>query len=202
MVIVNQSTEHPSCPVLGRNQRVNDYWSYMVIKPKTTFRRPGLEFVVTYFDNPGIVMPPTVTKWVSRIYMPDFLNKLHQATIRYASGKDLSLISDERFNDDAEEMGGTAIDFFCNNVPDPGFEYPPEKELHSSPGKRVKHGGGGDKGSKSSRKNPSVDAKQSQSADQLELETSSDNELETGEKSGEGKRTSWWSYLHPFSYFA
>lgn len=198
MVIVNQSTEHPNCPVQPKNQRVNDYWSYMVIKPITTFRKNGLEFVVTYFDNPGIVMPATVKKWVSRIYMPDFLNKLHQATIRYASAKDLSLARDERFNDDAEEDVG--LDYFWERCPDPGFEYPPERMLDLSVHYELGPSSGGDKElqGKSCDKSP-LDKVQSESADQQER---NDEEAETEDKTGEGKRNSWWSYLHPYSYFA
>lgn len=53
ILIVNKSTKHPSCPVKPGLQRVKEYWSFMVIKPKTTFEEPGLEFILTYFDNPG-----------------------------------------------------------------------------------------------------------------------------------------------------
>lgn len=199
MVIVNQSTKHPNCPEEPKNQRVNDYWSYMVIKPKTTFRKSGLEFVVTYFDNPGIVMPPTVTTWVARIYMPDFLNKLHQATLRYATGKDLSLEGDERFNDDMEDVNGT--DFFWNYCPDPGFEYPAEGEVLYNTQTNVRTGGGGDDSGKTSRK---VKREvQSESADQEEnVGREDENESETETEEIKNTRTSWWSYLHPYSYFA
>lgn len=53
ILIVNKSTKHPSCPVKPGLQRVKEYWSFMVIKPRTTFDEPGLEFILTYFDNPG-----------------------------------------------------------------------------------------------------------------------------------------------------
>lgn len=198
MVIVNQSTEHPSCPPLPKNQRVHDYWSYMVIKPKTTFRKPGLEFVVTYFDNPGIVMPPTITKWVSRIYMPDFLSKLHQATIRYATGKDLSLLRDERFNDDAEEEE-EALDYFWNICPDPGFEYPPDRDLKIRAQNGVKADGGG--GDRSHRESVCLDRHQSESVDQVEGDVAAEDE-ESQTEGKKGTRSSWWSYLHPYSYFA
>lgn len=202
MVIVNQSTEHPNCPVVPKNQRVNDYWSYMVIKPETTFRKNGLEFVLTYFDNPGIVIPPTVTTWVAKTHMPDFLNRLHLATIRYAQGKDLSLARDERFNDDlAEEVAIDALDFFWNYCPEPGFEYPPEREISFS---GVTGGqGGGEGGNRNEIMRITrgiVNEVQSESADQAEVEVAENEEPETEERSR--GRTSWWSYLHPYSYFA
>lgn len=52
-LIVNRSTKHPDCPPVGGLQRVKEFWSYMVIKPKTTPDEPGLEFILTYYDNPG-----------------------------------------------------------------------------------------------------------------------------------------------------
>lgn len=59
----------------------------MVIKPSTTFKKPGLEYVLTYFDNPGVVVPPAVTSWVAQRQMPDFLKRLYCATLDYANTK-------------------------------------------------------------------------------------------------------------------
>lgn len=57
----------------------------MVIRPTSnSFKTPGVEYALTYFDNPGIVMPSAVTSWVAQKQMPDFLNKMHLATIEYA----------------------------------------------------------------------------------------------------------------------
>lgn len=198
MVIVNQSTDHPNCPILPRNQRVRDYWSYMIIKPKSTFRKPGLEFVVTYFDNPGIVIPPTVKTWVARSHMPDFLNKLHMATIRYAAGKEASLAPDERFNDDVVDVVDGDVDFFWNYCPEPGFEYPPEPQVNFSDNKNGATGGGGDAEFKTPRQGYAEN--QSESSDQDDEEE--EEERKVGEKTGGQRRTSWWSYLHPYSYFA
>lgn len=67
------------------NKRVKEYWSFMVIHPTSnSFKKPGLEYVLTYFDNPGIVLPPAITSWVAQKQMPDFLNKLYIATLEYA----------------------------------------------------------------------------------------------------------------------
>lgn len=87
IVIANKSTKHPNCPLNPKNQRVHEYWSYMVIRPTKTFKQPGLEFILTYYDNPGIKIPKTVTNWVAQRQMPDFLDKLHQATVAYAGNK-------------------------------------------------------------------------------------------------------------------
>lgn len=82
---MNRSTNHPSCPTKPNNQRVVDYWSYMVIRPTSnSFKSPGVEYTLTYFDNPGIVLPSKITSWVAHKQMPDFLNKLYLATLEYA----------------------------------------------------------------------------------------------------------------------
>lgn len=90
ILIVNQSTRHPKCPETPENHRVNEYWSYMVIKPKVSFKQPGLEFILTYFDNPGIKIPKSITNWVAQRQMPDFLEKLYKATVDYASNKKIA----------------------------------------------------------------------------------------------------------------
>lgn len=45
--------------------RVKTYWSYMVIKPYTEFHERGIEFGLTYFDDPGVAVPSAVTAWVA-----------------------------------------------------------------------------------------------------------------------------------------
>lgn len=112
IVIVNKSVQHPKCPVKPSNQRVDEYWSFMVIKPTSgTFSKPGLSFILTYFDNPGLSIPKYITNWVAKKQMPDFLGQLHQATLNYASAK---------------KQNETRIVEFWDKHRDPGFEYPPD----------------------------------------------------------------------------
>ncbi|XP_046659021.1 stAR-related lipid transfer protein 7, mitochondrial-like isoform X2 [Homalodisca vitripennis] len=82
--LVNRITEHPSCPVVPSKQRVSEYWSYMIIKPQTTFDKPGIEFSLTYFDNPGLNVPSSLTFWVTVSGMPDYLKKLRLAALGVA----------------------------------------------------------------------------------------------------------------------
>ncbi|XP_017300561.1 stAR-related lipid transfer protein 7, mitochondrial [Diaphorina citri] len=65
ITIINQSTNHSNCPPKSGKHRVKEFWSYMVIKPTTDFDKPGLEFVITYFDNPGIRMPAYISSWLT-----------------------------------------------------------------------------------------------------------------------------------------
>lgn len=71
----------------------------MVIKPLDTFKKPGLEYVLTYFDNPGVVLPPPITAWVAQKQMPDFLNKLYCATLEYAQRRktEIKVVSSPHF---------------------------------------------------------------------------------------------------------
>ncbi|CAH1101365.1 unnamed protein product [Psylliodes chrysocephalus] len=83
LYIMSKSTSHPSFPKYSDKFRIEDYWSCMVIRPYKEMNKPGLEFVLTYYDNPGINIPGTVTTWVATRAMPDFLDKLREATRNY-----------------------------------------------------------------------------------------------------------------------
>lgn len=83
LVIKNRGTEHPARPVKSDKYRVQDYWSYMVIKPYTEIDKPGIEFALAYYDNPGISIPSAVTSWVAMRAMPEFLARLREAAKNY-----------------------------------------------------------------------------------------------------------------------
>lgn len=83
LFILSRSTEHPKFPKYPDKYRIEDYWSCMVIRPYEDIRKPGIEFSLTYYDNPGVNIPSSVTTWVAMRAMPDFLEKLRQATKDY-----------------------------------------------------------------------------------------------------------------------
>lgn len=56
----------------------------MIRSTSNSFKTPGLEYVLTYFDNPGIVLPQSVQSWVAQKQLPEFLHKLYIATLDYA----------------------------------------------------------------------------------------------------------------------
>ncbi|XP_037941219.1 stAR-related lipid transfer protein 7, mitochondrial-like [Teleopsis dalmanni] len=85
ILIANRGIEHPDYPENKSLIRVRDYWSYMLIMPYTHFDEPGVHFVLTYFDDPGISIPTTLQTWVTEKQMPDFLNRMYEATKRYGS---------------------------------------------------------------------------------------------------------------------
>ncbi|KAL3278365.1 hypothetical protein HHI36_013694 [Cryptolaemus montrouzieri] len=55
----------------------------MVIKPYSELNKNGIEFVLTYYDNPGVSIPSKVTTWVAMRAMPDFLERLRDAAKKY-----------------------------------------------------------------------------------------------------------------------
>lgn len=79
----------------------------MVIKPTTSFNQKGFEFVLTYFDNPGIKIPKYITNYVAQRQLPDFIKHLYDATIKYA---------EKKLQDSYKKK-------------DPGFEYPADIRL-------------------------------------------------------------------------
>ncbi|XP_070501965.1 stAR-related lipid transfer protein 7, mitochondrial [Chironomus tepperi] len=105
ILICCKSVDHPKWPVNPHLQRVNDYWSYMVIKPTTTFNQKGFEFSLTYYDNPGIRIPKYITNYVSQRQLPEFIKQLYNATVKYAEKK------------------------LHKTMKDPGYEYPSDTRL-------------------------------------------------------------------------
>ncbi|KAK9509415.1 hypothetical protein O3M35_006742 [Rhynocoris fuscipes] len=77
MIIMNRTTQHPDYPVQPSKSRVTEYWSYMVIRPILgEFNKPGIEFCLTYFDNPGMSVPSAISSWASATAMPEYIKRL------------------------------------------------------------------------------------------------------------------------------
>lgn len=88
IVITNHITEHPNAPESPQKFRVKDYQCTMVIRPVTTFDKPGVKFCMTYFDNPGLSIPGPIQTWVATSAMPDFLTRLRSASNKYSTTPD------------------------------------------------------------------------------------------------------------------
>ncbi|XP_073478159.1 stAR-related lipid transfer protein 7, mitochondrial [Aquarana catesbeiana] len=82
MVLVSRAVEHPEVPESPDFVRVHNYQSEMVIRPHTTFDENGFDYLLTYSDNPQTVFPRYCVNWMVSSGMPDFLDKLHLATLR------------------------------------------------------------------------------------------------------------------------
>ncbi|XP_060869222.1 stAR-related lipid transfer protein 7, mitochondrial [Metopolophium dirhodum] len=81
MLIVCESIEHPDYPEQNNKWRVKDYWSYIVIKPHKDFDKPGVEFSITYFDDPGVTVSNYLTSWYQCKGLPSFLNDQRLAAL-------------------------------------------------------------------------------------------------------------------------
>ncbi|XP_006873585.1 PREDICTED: stAR-related lipid transfer protein 7, mitochondrial [Chrysochloris asiatica] len=82
MVLVSRAVEHPSVPESPEFVRVRSYESQMVIRPHKSFDENGFDYLLTYSDNPQTVFPRYCVSWMVSSGMPDFLEKLHMATLR------------------------------------------------------------------------------------------------------------------------
>ncbi|KAM8794604.1 stAR-related lipid transfer protein 7, mitochondrial [Eudromia elegans] len=82
MVLVSRAVEHPSVPEDPEYVRVRTYESQMVIRPHKTFDENGFDYLLTYSDNPQTVFPRYCLSWMVSSGMPDFLEKLHAATLK------------------------------------------------------------------------------------------------------------------------
>ena len=60
-----RSTTHPDFPDSGSHVRVHDYFSDMVIKSHSTIDEFGINFELTYFDNPQTQLPSSCVNWVA-----------------------------------------------------------------------------------------------------------------------------------------
>ncbi|GJQ84322.1 hypothetical protein Trydic_g5260 [Trypoxylus dichotomus] len=83
MLLVSRCTDHPAYPVQPNKHRVKDYRSHMVIRPHKDYATPGVEFGLTYYDNPGVNIPAAISSWVAYRAMPEYLNRLRVAAREY-----------------------------------------------------------------------------------------------------------------------
>lgn len=197
IVIVSRGTTHPSCPVKPDKFRVDDYWSYMVVQPYQDLNKPGIEFGLTYYDNPGVNIPAGVTSWVALRAMPDFLLNLREATRHYSTycsdeaKQRVFNIPEIRSDCPAEEEIEVIID---NTV----FE--PEHKITKGVTKSPLNGS-----SKEPQKNDPVDVKSSTTPKQPPSTNISGTEVLLSPSStikAETNCRSYWKYLQLNYYFS
>ncbi|XP_006625582.1 stAR-related lipid transfer protein 7, mitochondrial [Lepisosteus oculatus] len=82
MILVSRTVEHPTVPETADFVRVRSYQSKMVIRPHKSFDENGFDYLLTYSDDPQTVFPRYCVSWMVSSGMPDFLEKLHKATLR------------------------------------------------------------------------------------------------------------------------
>ncbi|CAH2080331.1 unnamed protein product, partial [Iphiclides podalirius] len=83
-IIVSRSCEHPDVPQTKHAIRVMEYWSHMVVKTVQGSEKPGMEFVLTYYDEPAVGgMPGGVAAWASGRAAPAYLARMRRAARDY-----------------------------------------------------------------------------------------------------------------------
>jgi len=92
MLVISSSTEHTKCPSKRKVWRVQDYKSVMTIRPHTTSDKPGLEFSITGFENPGVQLPEAIITWVAIRGMPEFMMNLREACIKLRRDQKLQAV--------------------------------------------------------------------------------------------------------------
>ncbi|KAK1332828.1 hypothetical protein QTO34_006359 [Cnephaeus nilssonii] len=133
MVLVSRAVEHPSVPESPEFVRVKSYESQMVIRPHKSFDevmvmlrawimeavvgnsgtfifavflfQNGFDYLLTYSDNPQTVFPRYCVSWMVSSGMPDFLEKLHMATLK---AKNMEIKVKDYISSKPVEMGSEA----------------------------------------------------------------------------------------------
>lgn len=105
MVLVSRAVEHPSVPESPEFVRVRSYESQMVIRPHKSFDENGFDYLLTYSDNPQTVFPRYCVSWMVSSGMPDFLEKLHMATLK---AKNMEIKVKDYISAKSLEMGSEA----------------------------------------------------------------------------------------------
>ncbi|CAK1554407.1 unnamed protein product [Leptosia nina] len=85
-IILSKACDHPDVPETKHAIRVTEYWSHMVVKTIDGPEKPGMEFVLTYYDEPAVGgMPGGVAAWATSRAAPDYLLKMRRAANDYRS---------------------------------------------------------------------------------------------------------------------
>ena len=86
-MVYSKSTDHSSYREKSKTVRVEDYVSVLTIRPFDSFDRPGIEFSLTAFENPGLSLPSSITTWVALRAMPEFMANLRKACLEMRKWK-------------------------------------------------------------------------------------------------------------------
>lgn len=93
VVIMSEAITPDYIPEEKGVYRVSEYWSTMVIRACEDVNKPGLEYTLTYFDNPGTSLPQRLTNFIAATGFPSFLKKIHTAALslqaNYEQGRDV-----------------------------------------------------------------------------------------------------------------
>jgi len=82
MVLYQQATDETNIPVDQSIQRVETYLSKIIIKPhQEDFNVNGCDFVLTYFDDPKMMLPRRILDMAASKGIKDSVDRMHQAAL-------------------------------------------------------------------------------------------------------------------------
>lgn len=87
VVISARAVSHAKCPPCKGYVRVNSYVSHMVFRPHKNYDEAGFDYLLTYCDDPQIVLPNRLASWVISSAIPDYVEKLHRACLNSRRSK-------------------------------------------------------------------------------------------------------------------
>ncbi|CAG0912354.1 unnamed protein product [Notodromas monacha] len=78
-LIFNHDTEHPGIPERKDHVRIKHYKSVIVVRPITDFHQDGMEFCISYVDDPGVELPEIFISYVTVQGFPNYVDKMRSA---------------------------------------------------------------------------------------------------------------------------
>jgi hypothetical protein len=68
--------------------KVTQYKSHTIIIPYTDFDKPGLYYIIQYYEVNKANIPKVAYKWIASSGLPDYVAKLHKATLKLRERQD------------------------------------------------------------------------------------------------------------------
>ncbi|XP_048003252.1 uncharacterized protein LOC125239653 isoform X2 [Leguminivora glycinivorella] len=230
-VIVGRSCTHPDAPETKHAIRVQEYWSHMVVRTIDGPDTVGMEFVLTYYDEPSVGgLPAGVSAWATGRAAPSYLARMHRAALQYPKWRAMHTDQPDFEPFDAEQpkprpvghkprsshrqrvINELDLESSKEGPELDGIYEPRHKGTQTLENKRdvgidpIKHetNSDGDKMA-DTVKTKDVPApetvKPSDRVKVIEKLKSSDKEQSEESDGEETKKSSWWRYLYPFYYF-
>lgn len=83
LILINRGIpEVEDLPYEKHTVKVTQYKSNTIIIPYTDFDRPGLYYIIQYYDVNKAKIPKLAYKWIASSGLPDYVAKLHKATMK------------------------------------------------------------------------------------------------------------------------
>ncbi|XP_059056403.1 uncharacterized protein LOC131850250 [Achroia grisella] len=211
-VIMSRSCEHEEVPETKHAIRVSEYWSHMVVKTLNGNDKAGMEFVLTYYDEPAVGgLPCGVATWATGRAAPAYLLRMRAAAAHYAAWRAA------RTHQDLPDY----IPFSPENTTQDGdklTERIKEEDMESSrQGPELENGDDStrDQCTQTDEVQPPPATLRRREVKVMAQSSTSKSNVKSGETHGavqEGdsdkpeedtnkSNSSWWRYLYPFYYF-